>query len=718
MQEKLLNSKKKILKRVAALVSLFLLIPYFSTSARAETKSVDISSDLGITLETKCVETPTLTGIYSLGKPANTYFPGKDFSLLDNVSTGKVANYNIKISLNSKGNQLYDLDELYIQSVADPREDGTGKFLGYWINTNGDPKDTTDDGKNTIVNGYNSKMYSKPFSSSSKIKSNSCLDTFITVTLPASGFYWKTKVMPKIQVVAVKDGIKKVSSPFDLPTLKLSTSGNLVSTLKSSNSIEYKTIDGKKGFTAPFTVTTEKENIISISKILDDPKYELITYSIKIDALINGKNFMLNTDNFKIGNIDNGKLVSSKYNNGVLTLVVKQLSPGPSLSFTVTPFIPFNMNTSSITAVEVKGSWNTKIPEITNFQNQYLFNQCACGSICSKNIFNTPNTDGVVTVKYLEEGSNKELSHDVTIIGAVGTEYYTVAKYIYGYQLTKVPENANGTFKKEPQTVTYYYKHRQSVVNVKYVEEKTLKSLVPDEVLTGYVGDKYETSAKNIPGYDFVRASINAKGVFLELPQTVIYYYRKAVPCVSTVTVKHLEQGSNKELAPHENLNGTIGEEYSTTSKAIYGYELVETPENANGTFKEEPQTVTYYYKHLKGTVTVKYLDKNSNKPIAPNEVLAGYVGDKYETSAKKVKGYSLVQTPYNANGTFATENKDVIYYYSKDSTVPVPDDNNTRNNTPKTGDPNNLISYIIIASASLIVLAGITIKRKSLKKF
>ena len=118
MQEKLLNSKKKILKRVAALVSLFLLIPYFSTSARAETKSVDISSDLGITLETKCVETPTLTGIYSLGKPANTYFPGKDFSLLDNVSTGKVANYNIKISLNSKGNQLYDLDELYIQSVA------------------------------------------------------------------------------------------------------------------------------------------------------------------------------------------------------------------------------------------------------------------------------------------------------------------------------------------------------------------------------------------------------------------------------------------------------------------------------------------------------------------------------------------------------------------------------------------------------------------------
>lgn len=209
MQEKLLNSKKKILKRVAALVSLFLLIPYFSTSARAETKSLDISSDLGITLETKCVETPTLTGIYSLGKPANTYFPGKDFSLLDNVSTGKVANYNIKISLNSKGNQLYDLDELYIQSVADPREDGTGKFLGYWINTNGDPKDTTDDGKNTIVNGYNSKMYSKPFSSSSKIKSNSCLDTFITVTLPASGFYWKTKVMPKIQVVAVKDGIKK-----------------------------------------------------------------------------------------------------------------------------------------------------------------------------------------------------------------------------------------------------------------------------------------------------------------------------------------------------------------------------------------------------------------------------------------------------------------------------------------------------------------------------
>ena len=63
-----------------------------------------------------------------------------------------------------------------------------------------------------------------------------------------------------------------------------------------------------------------------------------------------------------------------------------------------------------------------------------------------------------------------------------------------------------------------------------------------------------------------------------------------------------------------------------------------------------------------KGTVNVKYVDKETGKEIAASSVIEGNVGDNYSVTAKKVKGYKLDSEPDNATGTFAKEGITVTY--------------------------------------------------------
>ncbi|MDB1690139.1 WxL domain-containing protein [Enterococcus casseliflavus] len=62
-----------------------------------------------------------------------------------------------------------------------------------------------------------------------------------------------------------------------------------------------------------------------------------------------------------------------------------------------------------------------------------------------------------------------------------------------------------------------------------------------------------------------------------------------------TVTTTYTDVEGNK-LAPSEVLSGTVGEQYSTQSKELENWSLIEEPANANGIFTREPITVAYIY--------------------------------------------------------------------------------------------------------------------------
>ncbi|EAC8655012.1 peptidoglycan-binding protein, partial [Listeria monocytogenes] len=66
------------------------------------------------------------------------------------------------------------------------------------------------------------------------------------------------------------------------------------------------------------------------------------------------------------------------------------------------------------------------------------------------------------------------------------------------------------------------------------------------------------------------------------------------------------------------------------------------------------------------------YLDSNGDTLATP-DILSGNEGDAYASTPKTIDGYTLTQTPTNAQGTFTEEPQTVIYVYTKNSVAAAP---------------------------------------------
>ena len=220
-------------------------------------------------------------------------------------------------------------------------------------------------------------------------------------------------------------------------------------------------------------------------------------------------------------------------------------------------------------------------------------------------------------------------------------------------------------------------------VIVKYVDKATGEEISEEKTKEGIVGETFDVTedVKEIPGYTLVEEPEEKTGTYTVKTQEKIYYYAKN----TSVLVKYLEKDNtpeddsdNKVLSEEILLGGYEGESYSTNSKVIDGYTLVETKGNLNGTMTAEQQVVVYYYsKDTK--VIVKYLRKDDtpnittdNEVLSPQEEILGYVGENYTTTEKLIPGYTLVEKTTNYQGQMTEEVIEVIYYYAKNTNVVV----------------------------------------------
>ncbi|WP_278955677.1 MucBP domain-containing protein, partial [Lactobacillus apis] len=123
---------------------------------------------------------------------------------------------------------------------------------------------------------------------------------------------------------------------------------------------------------------------------------------------------------------------------------------------------------------------------------------------------------------------------------------------------------------------------------------------------------------------------------------------------------------NGQSIADDETLSGKLDDQYEAEPKDITDYVLVETPDNAKGTFSNVSQEVTYVYsKKTVSNVTVHYRDE-TGKSIADDKVLSGKLDDQYEAEPKDITDYVLVETPDNVKGTFSTTPQEVTYVYTK----------------------------------------------------
>lgn len=265
-----------------------------------------------------------------------------------------------------------------------------------------------------------------------------------------------------------------------------------------------------------------------------------------------------------------------------------------------------------------------------------------------------------VTVKYLEKGSNRELSPSKVEAGVTSKSIDLKAKPIAGYQVdqSKITYSFTADAKQE---VIFHYTTVQQQVTVKYLEKGTNKELSPPMLVKGVTSEVIKLNAKKVPGYDVDQQMITYT-FNTNANQGVIFYY---TPVEQQVVVKYVEKGSLKELSPATVEAGATSKNIVLKAKAIAGYKAVQAA--INYTFNSNVnQDVVFYYTPEEQQVTVKYLEKGTNKELAPVSVMRSKTSDKIKIEAKSIAGY-LVDQPVKTHTFTANAKQEVIFYYTAD---------------------------------------------------
>ena len=171
----------------------------------------------------------------------------------------------------------------------------------------------------------------------------------------------------------------------------------------------------------------------------------------------------------------------------------------------------------------------------------------------------------------------------------------------------------------------------------------------------------------------------------------------------AAVTVHYLDEAGQK-LVEDKILNGRIGGSYSSEPQDIAGYVLKTTPVNANGTYTDKAQEVTYVYTN-QVKVLVHYVDQDG-KPIAgaPDQTISGIIGQPYpDNVVKDIKGYILKSKP---SGKFSGTETEVTYVYTNQVKVlahyvdqdgkPIADDETLRGKIGDDYPAKEIAGYII----------------------
>lgn len=343
---------------------------------------------------------------------------------------------------------------------------------------------------------------------------------------------------------------------------------------------------------------------------------------------------------------------------------------------------------------------------------------------------------GTVTLDTKVDTENVDVKYDTTNL-----RRDTIVKDGVTYRLEEVLPAGNvynntteetGNVKPGVTTVVYKYTPvKKGGLTVNYYKENSVVKLAESEGRNGLdVGSEYTTEAKVIEpktvvdelpdrtvtrniSYELVNTPENAQGKISESETIVNYYYREVVKeDVSMkkdgLTVNFYKEGTKDKLADSiVEIDKVIGSDYTTISAVIpfkvvteelpdrtvtrtISYELVKTPENANGKIVQGGTIVNYYYREIvkedvnmkKDGLTVNFYKEGTKDKLADSVVEGDKViGSDYTTTPKEIQGrvenedlpdrtvkrvisYVLTGAPENAKGKIVAGGNVVDYYY------------------------------------------------------
>ncbi len=267
----------------------------------------------------------------------------------------------------------------------------------------------------------------------------------------------------------------------------------------------------------------------------------------------------------------------------------------------------------------------------------------------------------------------KNVASPTVINKWAGEAYTTTPVNKTNFVLKTTPSNASGTVSGSDITVTYVYNKNKANITVRYVD--TNGNSLGSDVVTGYVGEDYVATPKEIAGYKPISTTSVTKvyGTDTELTWTYIKQTK--------VTVKYIDKTTNNSIDQYNDVvkeysYGDVYEQFK--NETIDGYVYLNTTITGTDTTTvgNDDIVITHYYSPST-KVIVKFLDKNNkNFEVAKQLVIDGYIGKDYTTTAINVDGYTYKGTTddhtNNTNGQMTASTIVVEYYYIKKINITI----------------------------------------------
>ncbi len=228
--------------------------------------------------------------------------------------------------------------------------------------------------------------------------------------------------------------------------------------------------------------------------------------------------------------------------------------------------------------------------------------------------------DTYVVVNFVSTNGDV-LAEQIVKRGNMGDAYSTdelSRDDFYGYKLVAVPENANGEMNKVKTEVNYVYELKKTSVIINYVDENG-NSIADTITINGNVFDEFSSSRKTVYGYRLIDITENRTPAFARFMRSVARVFKSSDDLVdvsgvmeedviiinyiyeikeSEVKVHYIDENGN-EIDDSVTIEGKVFDEYSTSSKDIYGYKLIASTPNSAGDMAEETTDVFYIYKQV-----------------------------------------------------------------------------------------------------------------------
>lgn len=304
-----------------------------------------------------------------------------------------------------------------------------------------------------------------------------------------------------------------------------------------------------------------------------------------------------------------------------------------------------------------------------------------------------------VTVNYYDIQSREKIAETDKTIYYYDMLYYTdydkINMDVWEYASTDGdPIKGRITGDQKSYTINYYFNRLKYELVVNYYDDETKEKIAKSDRASYNYGDEYDTNYDKIDEnyWEYVRTEGETPGVINEDKEIDYYFNNKEY----TLEVNYYDEETGEKIDETEVSSHKFGDEYTTNDDKIdkKKWELVEEPENKEGTV-EDDTTVNYYYRRRKYKITVNYYEEGTENKIIDSSVSEAYYGDKYITDYNGVDEdvWTLVGMPENYQGE--VDGDIIVNYYFKQVVI----------ENPPTG-----VTAIKIIVPSIVLIAIITL--------